>query len=243
MSKRDDLIQFYRILGELRFAVGGTRTLANAHAGMRWLKRGVYFFMDPGEFRRDTGEGLRVTRVGTHAVSEGAKTTLWNRLSQHRGAVTHGGGNHRGSVFRKILGEAILARDGKQHATWGHGNTAHRKVREGEQEMERRVSAYVRQLAFLWVEISDPPSKTSHRSFIERNAIALLSNFTTTDRLDPPTDAWLGLCCPKEAVLRSGLWNSNYVSEAHDREFLRVLEGHVNVFTAGLVGKSDSGGA
>ena len=84
MSKRDDLIQFYRILGELRFAVGGTRTLANAHAGMRWLKRGVYFFMNPGEFRRDTGEGLRVTRVGTHAVSEGANTTLWNRLNQRR---------------------------------------------------------------------------------------------------------------------------------------------------------------
>jgi hypothetical protein len=35
---------------------------------MVWLQRGVYFFMEGGEHRTDSGEGLRIVRVGTHAA-------------------------------------------------------------------------------------------------------------------------------------------------------------------------------
>jgi hypothetical protein len=52
---------------------------------MKWPARGVYFFREAGESRSDTGEGLRVVRVGTHALKAGGSTTLWSPLSTHRG--------------------------------------------------------------------------------------------------------------------------------------------------------------
>ena len=41
---------------------------------MKWPARGVYFFREAGESRSDTGEGLRVVRVGTHALKAGGST-------------------------------------------------------------------------------------------------------------------------------------------------------------------------
>jgi hypothetical protein len=52
---------------------------------MGWPQRGVYFFTEEGERRHDTGEGLRIVRIGPHALKKGSRTTLWDRLSQHRG--------------------------------------------------------------------------------------------------------------------------------------------------------------
>jgi len=52
---------------------------------MDWPDRGVYFFFASDE-RRNAGDQLRITRIGTHAVSEGSSTSLWNRLRTHRGA-------------------------------------------------------------------------------------------------------------------------------------------------------------
>lgn len=43
--------------------------------------------------------------------------------------------------------------------------------------MERRVSDYLRQLPFLWVDVPDEPGPESDRAYLERNAIALLSNY------------------------------------------------------------------
>jgi hypothetical protein len=48
------------------------------------VSRGIYFFFEEGELRED-GKERRVTRVGTHAVGAGAKTSLWSRLRTHRG--------------------------------------------------------------------------------------------------------------------------------------------------------------
>jgi hypothetical protein len=77
---------------------------------MNWPDRGIYFFFHPDE-TRESSDQLRVTRIGTHAVSEGSSTSLWDRLRTHRGAqrgTYEGGGNHRGSVFRKRVGEALI---------------------------------------------------------------------------------------------------------------------------------------
>ena len=52
----------------------------------------------------------RVVRVGTHGLRP-SHSTLWGRLSQHKGSVgggMPGGGNHRGSVFRLHVGSALL---------------------------------------------------------------------------------------------------------------------------------------
>jgi hypothetical protein len=109
-ARLDDLLRFYRFLGALEERLGGTRALAQCTGKMSWPRRGVYFFTEEGEGRSDTGGGPRIVRVGTHALKAGAQTTLWNRLSQHRGVVRSGGGNHRGSIFRLIVGTALIER-------------------------------------------------------------------------------------------------------------------------------------
>jgi hypothetical protein len=43
---------------------------------------------------------------------------LWGRLSQHRGYIKGGGGNHRGSIFRLIVGASLIERNGSTFATW-----------------------------------------------------------------------------------------------------------------------------
>ena len=71
------------------------RRLSQCTGRMSWPRRGVYFFMEHAEDRTDTGQGLRVVRVGTHASNAGSKTKLWNRLAAHRGSASTGGGNQR----------------------------------------------------------------------------------------------------------------------------------------------------
>ena len=77
---------------------------------MDWPQRGLYFFCEAGEERSGTGTGMRVVRVGTHGLKAGSRNTLWGRLSQHRG-TSRGSGNHRGSIFRLLLGIALARRE------------------------------------------------------------------------------------------------------------------------------------
>jgi len=136
-KRLQDLVTFYSLLGELGKKVGGARTLAGRRGRMQWPARGVYFFHETGENRSDTGEGPRVVRVGTHALKEGGSTTLWGRLSAHRGQLRSGGGNHRGSIFRLIVGTALIGRDGHKFPTWGEGGSAAKDIRAAEVEPER----------------------------------------------------------------------------------------------------------
>jgi len=226
MSRLIDLVQFYEILSEVETRCGGKRVLAECGARMSWPKRGIYFFLEPGEFRTHSGDGLRVVRIGTHAVSRGSNSTLWNRLSQHRGNKNSAGGNHRGSVFRLLVGAALAARDQELWVpTWGQGQSAPKNIRVAEEALEREVSRYVGSLPFVWVEADDTPSAGSVRAYVERNVIALLSNAlaASSEALDPCSPTWLGLYCPSENVRRSGLWNSRSVAETYDPEFLVVL--------------------
>src|SRR5262249_33038415 len=99
--------------------------LSPCNARMNWPKRGGYFFFEQGEMRSHSAIHQRVGRVGTHALTATSPTTPWNRLSQHRGTMTPKGGNHRGSIFRLLIGAALLAREGKGDCmSWGLGNSA-----------------------------------------------------------------------------------------------------------------------
>lgn len=167
---------------------------------------------------------MRVVRVGTHAVSRGSQTTLWNRLSTHRGSMKTGGGNHRGSIFRLLIGEALMERNPEYRVdTWGKGQSAPRDVRADESELERMVSRKIGELPFLWLEVNDQPSPKSRRAYIEKNAIALLSRYDRT-HVDPASNDWLGNYSPREKVSRSGLWNQRHVEEDCDTGFLTELE-------------------
>ncbi|HIL98757.1 MAG TPA: hypothetical protein EYG51_23055 [Pseudomonadales bacterium] len=215
-------VQFYNLLERLE-QKEGVRYLRNCHGRMEWPKRGIYFFMEDGEQRSDTGDGLRIVRVGTHAISGSSKTTLWNRLSQHRGNQKSGGGNHRGSIFRLIVGTAILDNLHIECDTWGKGSTAPRSVRDNEIEVEQLVSAYIGNMPFLWLDVGDQPGPNSQRGYIERNAIALLSN-TGKPNLDSPSQSWLGHQCDRDRVKKSGLWNQNHTGEDYAPAFLDTLE-------------------
>jgi len=182
-----DLIRFYEILDVLAERIGGPRTLAECTGRMRWPERGVYFFQEYGENRSDSGTGLRIVRVGTHALKTGHRTTLWKRLSQHRGAARTGIGNHRGSIFRQLVGTALSATNKMMVPTWGQGRFAPKHIREKEKPLEKLVSRTIGQMPFLWLDVPDPPGPESLRGYIERNAIALLSNYNRPV-LDPPSE-------------------------------------------------------
>jgi hypothetical protein len=226
--------RFYEILKALEISVGGKRTLEVAHGRMDWPKRGVYFFFEPGEERTTSGEGLRVVRIGTHALKVGSKSTLWGRLRTHRGRVggsNPGGGNHRGSVFRLHVGTALIHRDNwaqEVAGDWGVGSSAKKSIRQRERPLERAVSQHIRTMPFLWISIPDEPGPESLRGYIERNSIALLSNYDLQNTpIDSPSTAWLGHLATSEKIRRSGLWNSNHVEDRYESGFLAVLQEHL----------------
>jgi hypothetical protein len=226
MGRHEDVERLYGLLADVAQTVGGARTLGECDGYMDWPDRGVYVFFASDE-RRASGDRRRVTRIGTHAVSEGSSTSLWDRLRTHRGATRgtyEGGGNHRGSVFRARVGEALIERDDRHEAYphWGEGSSAKRERRLDELEMERRVSDCLRDLPFLWLAVDDEPGPESRRAYIERNTIALLSNYRR-EAVDARSDDWLGRHSPNEKIRESGLWNVNHVDEAYDPTFLDAV--------------------
>jgi hypothetical protein len=212
--------------------------LRDCRGRSRWPQRGVYFFFEEGEERRESGTGLRVVRVGTHALGVNSRTTLWNRLAQHRGTDKNEGGNHRGSIFRLLVGTAIKRREGVlEPRSWGikgHPGEAAKQfgvsrseVLEAERDLERKVSRYIGAMPFLFVAVEDSSGPASARGVIERNSIALLSNFGRAV-LDPASESWLGRHCDRSRVRDSGLWNSNHVDEGYDPLFLETLSEQVD---------------
>ena len=233
MARQENLDRFYGLLDDLEQRVGGTRKLKNGTGYMDWPDRGVYFFLEPGETRESTNQ-LRVTRVGTHAVSEGSNTSLWNRLKQHSGTGSGSsnhphGGAHRGSVYRKRVGEAIIEKHDLHDdypdwdKRWSNIDRERSAVRDEEYMLERRVSAHIREQPFLWVDLDDEPSADSDRAVLEQNAIALLSNVETR-AVDPRADCWLGRQSPRREIRDAGLWNVNHVAEPADPSFLDLFE-------------------
>lgn len=223
-ARLDHVRSFYSLLHDLEERVGGRRRLSSCTGRIAWPTRGVYFFFEEGEDRTDSGPGPRVVRVGTHALTSGSSTTLWKRLSQHRGSSRSGGGNHRGSIFRLIVGEALAARGGVElPRSWARGSSADPAARDSELGHEKRVSSCIGRMHVLWVPITDPPGSESLRGTVERNAIALLSNYRRQP-IDPPSEEWLGRSSARQRVRESGLWNQNHVEEAYDPSFLHTLE-------------------
>jgi hypothetical protein len=190
--------------------------------------KGVYFFFEQGEKRMTAPFKDRVTRIGTHSVSQGSKATLWNRLRTHRGGAD-GTGNHRGSIFRLHVGESIIRRGGLDECfpTWGLGQSAPEDVRRSEEEIELEASRVIGSMPIIWLEVGDEASADSDRTYIERNLIALLAG--PDGPIDLPSDNWLGRWSGRDAVRSSGLWNVNHVHDEYDSYVLDVLEHYVEM--------------
>ena len=178
MPRRSDLDTFYALLDEVGGRIGGRRRLGDCHGRMSWPLRGVYYFFEPSEHRDVVSAQHRIVRVGTHALTSKSRTTLWKRLGQHRGTSDPRGGNHRGSIFRLLVGEALLNRDASITVeSWGRGSSATSDLRALEREHEIRVSEHLSEMKLLFVDVPDDPGQDSARGIIERNSIALLSSY------------------------------------------------------------------
>lgn len=221
-----DLDRFYEALGRLAALEGQGQPLGACEGRLAWPARGVYFFQEPGERRAET-DSPRIVRVGTHALGANAKSKLWGRLRAHRGSMD-GRGNHRGSIFRLHVGAAMLMRDGNgaDFSTWGAGQSASRAVRDSEIEHEKKVSEHIGAMRVLWVAVPDEAGPQSMRGYIERNAIALLSN--RLNPIDAPSESWLGRQSSRAEIRDSGLWNLNHVADRYDAEFLDHLDAVVD---------------
>lgn len=226
-NRLDDLKTFYRTLGWLENTLGGTHLLLECNGkNVAWPNRGVYFFMENNEPRTNTGDGRRIVRVGTHALTDASKTRLWERLKQHKGNDKNRGGNHRGSIFRKLVGIALDTN--QEFPEWGDGNNAQAAVRNAELPLEQRVSDVIRDMPFIWLAVNDGIEINGRqgpelRRYIETNSIALLSNYNR-EHIDPPSERWLGHKCNRDRVIQSGLWNQNHVDESYAPAFLEALE-------------------
>lgn len=233
MERVEAVNRFYDLLNQLERILGKRRRLADCTGQDSWPQQGVYFFFEEGEVRSKSND-FRVVRVGTHAIRYGTKSTLWQRLMAHRGPIDRrdaGGGNHRGSVFRKHLGLAIIHRDGLRadYPKWGKGSNESREVRDKEYPLEKIVSQHIRKMPFLWLKVPGEAAPNNMREYIEKNAIGLLSNYgllETGDVIDPPSSHWLGNHHPKREIQKSGLWNVKHVKERlWNPEFLKKFEG------------------
>ena len=143
-------------------------------------ERGVYFFFEPSECRND-GIHHRVVRVGTHAVSSGSKATLWSRLRTHRGHLEGsypGGGNHRGTVFRKLVGKAIIEKSNlsRDYPNWGIKDSTDSELKKKEHPLELKVSQVIREMYFTWIEIDDA------RAILDNTNYEMLVHDLTTER-------------------------------------------------------------
>jgi len=222
------LDQLYGMLDRVIDFNGGTIMTLDQYLSERYsFKRGIYFFYDPNESRTTLLNQPRIVRVGTHAVSKGSKSTIRNRLKQHRGTF-NGLGNHRGSIFRGHVGRAILNQNPNERivSTWMKEQSASKQIRDAEAELERQVSEYIRRLYVVGVEVDDDPGRTSDRAYIERNAIGLLSK--AAKHFDAPTNKWLGQFTEHAVIRDSGLWNVEHIGFSYDERFLTILETYVN---------------
>lgn len=219
-----DLERFYDLVGLLMQEQGGGKGygLGLDMQAAKIPPRGVYFFFEESQTRR--GRMVwRVTRVGTHGVSAGSTSTLRARLRTHRG-TSEGQGNHRSSVFRRHVGQALIRRDGLSdlYSSWNVGQNADSMTRATEESLERLVSQELGRFRFIVLSVLDEPSAHSDRAYIERNSIGLLS--TVGRKIDPPSEGWLGSFSQTQSIRESGLWNVDHVGGTYNPAFLDVLE-------------------
>lgn len=219
---RQQATRFSHLLHRLWLVQSGGRRFRNADGRQHWPTKGLYFILEP-DHGLGGGKMPRIVRVGTHAVSKGSKTSLWDRLSTHRGTLA-GGGSHRSSIFRLHVGRAAMAEEPALFwpETWSQGQSAPAAVRAGEVALEHRVSEIIGELSVLWLDVDDEAGPTSERAYLERNAIGLLSRMGL---LTPGVrSSWLGRQSPDWRIAASGLWNLNHLFLRPDDDFLDRLE-------------------
>jgi len=213
--------RFYSLMSELE-SFEKKRNLQNSTGKISWPEQGIYYFFEKTE-NRENGNP-KIVRIGTHAVSKGSKTKYWERLRQHKG-TKKGTGNHRGSVFRKLIGKSLINKYNltTEFSEWGK-NKVDKVHKQSEEKLELQVSEIIGEMEFLSLTVPGESSKNNMRAYIETNSIALLSNRNKSVKIDLPSKKWLGNHSKHNHVLESGLWNSDDTEKNYDPKFLDELE-------------------
>ena len=191
-----------RFYDRLEGRIGGRRMLADCNWHELAEPRDLLLLRSRGSALQLGRRVVRRAGRSPHWLEAGGRRTLWARLSQHRGTARARGGNHRGSMFRLLVGIALAQQQGIDlPPSWGVGGdpgAAARRLgpdRAGvklvEAELEARVSHHIRAMPFPSLNVWDEPGPRSERGTIGRNAIALLSGYREP-ALDPPSVGGLG---------------------------------------------------
>lgn len=224
-QRKTHIDRFYSLMDELE-EIQPKRILTDSNGRMNWFDQGVYFFYEKNEVRKNNKP--RIVRIGTHAISQGSKTKLWKRLRQHKG-TKNGEGNHRSSVFRKLIGFALIIQQNLNYPFWGADKKRiHKQIKIAEKKLEIEVSKIIGVMPFLFVQVIGESSKDNMRAYIETNSIALLSNRNKENKIDLPSMNWLGKYSGHQDVVESGLWNSVDTEKVYDSKFLDKLEGLIS---------------
>lgn len=162
----------------------------------KWLpfKDGLYLFYERGEASGHGPDG-RIVRIGNHPRSDGR---LEQRLRMHYS------GNKNGSVFRTLLGGALIRKQDPSSSCFVHWEKHMAKSCSLCRPIEADVSALLRkQFSFRLVAIPE----RADRNTME----ALLVATIAACRICQPSPAWLGRYAYSAKVRASGLWNSEFV--------------------------------
>jgi hypothetical protein len=225
-TRQQNIDTFYELLEEVikRFPKQTLGTITKSNLP----EKGVYFFFEPNEVRQNSNAD-RVVRIGTHAAIANSKATLYDRLSNHKGSKDLMG-KHRGSVFRKLIGYSLIYKDNLTFPHWGDkSKKGDKSITLSEKPLEKIVSTYLYTLPFTVLEIPGPSSKDNDRAFIEKNSIALLSNYDRKP-IDKHSQNWLGLHSKDPKIIGSGLWNSAYVERKEiDDNYFDTFEKHLMI--------------
>jgi hypothetical protein len=230
MDRLKKLDRFYELLQQLAQKTG-THILNQCDIHMEWPQQGIYFFFEPGELR-DDGKTMRVVMVGVANPPGGPQSALWDSLREHRGTISGkfaGGGNHRISQFRHYVGNALISRDNLICPSWKKLDVSNTAIRKKEHFLEVQVSQVINNMPFLWISTDRSLKPEQLNMFIQRHAIALLSNYRKKTPYDLPSPEWLGRHCPNDAVQLAGLWNDRYIDVRCNPKFLDYLEKLVQV--------------
>ncbi|MCZ2130778.1 MAG: hypothetical protein LC109_10995 [Bacteroidia bacterium] len=223
-TRQQNIDKFYELLDETikKFPKRTLDTISKKNLP----EKGVYFFFEPTEVRHNSNSH-RVVRIGTHAAIANSNATLYDRLYNHKGSKDLTG-NHRGSVFRKLIGYSLLYKDNLSFPHWGDkSKKSDKSIKPSEKPLEISVSKYLHTLPFTVLEIPGPSAKDNDRAFIEENTIALLSNYERQP-IDKHSANWLGLQSNDQKIIGSGLWNSDYVERKQiNNNYFNTFEKHL----------------
>lgn len=172
--------EIHQILSELPYCYGPMDVLS---------EDGIYFFYEEGETTEHSPDRMKIVRIGTHRTEGRLKVRI----------KLHYSGDKNSSVFRRLLGGAMMRKENPENPCLEHWEKQDAKTCPLCKPVEKRVSEYLRdKLRFRYVEVKEKEL----RMRLEEGLIATVSQCPICQ----PSSNWLGKYAYAPEVRKSGLW-------------------------------------